>query len=90
MNASQCMGQIAPISIPGITAVMPGQLPTSINVAQIMGMQGITNPSQLIALLPQYAQVIAANGQSINTQALMSLVMIAVAQQYQGISFPTP
>jgi hypothetical protein len=90
INASQCMGQIAPISILGITATMPGQLPTSLNVPQILGMQGITNPSQLIALLPQYAQVIAANGQSVNTQALMSLVMIAIAQQYQGMSFATP
>jgi hypothetical protein len=90
INASQCLGQITPISIPGITATMPGQLSTSVNVAQILGMQTITNPSQLIALLPQYAQVIAANGQSVNTQALMSLVMMAVAQQYQGISFPTP
>ena len=90
LNTSQCLSKITPISIPGITAIMPGQLSSGINVAQILGMQSVSNPSQLIALLPQYAQVIGANAQGANAQSLMSIVMIAVAQQYQGMSFPTP
>ena len=85
MNATQCLSQLIPVSIPGITGTMPGQLATGINVAQILAMQNLTNPGQLIAMIPQYAQVVGATAQGPQAQALMSLVLMAVAQQYQSI-----
>ena len=85
MNATQCLSQLIPVSIPGITGTLPGQLPTGINVAQILAMQNVTNPGQLIAMIPQYAQVIGVSAQGPQAQAMMSLVLMAVAQQYQSI-----
>ncbi len=88
LSASSCLSQVTPVSVPGITAQMPGQLSTGINVAQILGMQSVANPSLLIAMIPQYAQVLGTVNQNPNTQAMMSLVLMAVAQQYQGMQFP--
>jgi hypothetical protein len=88
IGVGSCLNQIVPISIPGITAQMPGQLSTGINVSQILGMQGITNPSALIAMIPQYSQALGTLNQNPNTQALLSLVLMGVAQQYQTIQFP--
>ncbi len=85
VNTNQCLNQLIPVNISGITTTLPGQLPTTINVAQIMGMTNISNPGQLISLLPQYAQVISANSQGANAQILMSIVMMAMAQQYNGL-----
>lgn len=85
LNATQCLTQLVPISLPGITANLPGQLQTGINVAQILAMNNVTNPGQLIGMIPQYAQVIGATSQGANAQALMSLVLMAVAQQYAVI-----
>ena len=86
ISNNQCLSQMIPVNINGITSTLTGQLPTTLNVAQIMGVANITNPGQLIALLPQYAQVIGANSQGANSQILMSIVMMAVAQQYMGIT----
>ena len=85
VSASNCLSQLVPVNIPGITNVLQGQMPTGINVAQIMGIANITNPGQLIALLPQFSQVIGANVQGANAQTLMSLVMMGMGQQYQNI-----
>jgi hypothetical protein len=90
LNTNQCLSQLIPVNISGITTTLPGQLPTAINVAQIMGMTNISNPGQLISLLPQYAQVISANSQGANTQILMSIVMMAMAQQYNGLPALVP
>ena len=89
LNATQCLTQLVPINIPGVTANLPGQLQTGVNIAQIMAMTNVNNPGQLIAMIPQYAQVIGATSQGANAQALMSLVLMAVAQQYSTI-YPTP
>lgn len=90
LNSNQCLSQLVPVNITGITNTLQGQLPTALNVAQIMGMTNITNPGQLIALLPQYSQLIGANAQGANAQILMSIVMMAMAQQYNGIiAIPT-
>jgi hypothetical protein len=70
------------VSLPGITANLPGQLQTGINIAQILAMTNVSNPGQLIAMIPQYAQIIGANNQGTNAQALMTLVLMGVAQQY--------
>jgi hypothetical protein len=73
------------VSLPGITANLPGQLQTGINIAQILAMTNVSNPGQLIAMIPQYAQIIGANNQGANAQALMTLVLMGVAQQYAVI-----
>jgi hypothetical protein len=85
LNATQCLTQLVPVNLPGITATLPGALQTGINVAQILAMSNVNNPGQLIAMIPQYAQIIGANSQGANAQALMSLVLMGVAQQYAVI-----
>jgi hypothetical protein len=85
LNATQCLTQLVPVSLPGITANLPGQLQTGINIAQILAMTNVSNPGQLIAMIPQYAQIIGANNQGANAQALMTLVLMGVAQQYAVI-----
>lgn len=85
LSATQCLTQLVPVSIPGITANLPGQLPSGINIAQILALTNINNPGQLISLIPQYAQVIGLSSQGPNAQALMTLVLMAVAQQYSTI-----
>jgi len=89
LNSGILTGQPVPVNIPGVTGSLPGQIPSTINVSQILGMNNITNPSQLISMLPQYAQIIGATQQGPNAQALLSLVMMAVGQQYQTI-YPVP
>lgn len=89
LNSGILTGHPVPVSIPGVTGSLPGQIPSTINVSQILGMANITNPSQLISMLPQYAQIIGATQQGPNAQALLSLVMMAVGQQYQTI-YPAP
>ena len=85
LSATQCLTQLIPVSIPGITASLPGQLQSGINVAQILALTNISNPGQLIALIPQYAQIIGLSTQGANAQAMMTLVLMAVAQQYSTI-----
>lgn len=84
-NPTQCISQLIPVNIPGITASLPGQPQNGINVAAIFGMNSITNPGQLIAMIPQYAQVIGATNQGASAQVLMSLVLMATSQQYASI-----
>ena len=85
LSATQCITQLVPVNIPGITNAMPGQLQNGMNIAQILAMGSVSNPGQLIAMIPQYAQVIGVSAQGANAQALMSLVLMAVAQQYAAI-----
>ena len=85
LNATQCLTQVVPVNLPGITASLPGQLQTGINIAQILAMNNVSNPGQLIAMIPQYAQVIGATSQGANAQALMTLVLMGVAQQYAAM-----
>ena len=68
VNSNQRLNQLVPVNIAGRTNTLQGQVQTALNVAQIMGMANITKPDQLIALLPQYAQVIGANAQGANVQ----------------------
>lgn len=82
LNATQCVTQLVPVNLPGITATLPGAVQTGINIAQILAMSNVNNPGQLIAMIPQYAQIIGANSQGANAQALMTLVLMGVAQQY--------
>lgn len=84
-SAGKCLSTLAPISIPGITNALQGQLPTGIDLAQLLGIANITNPGQLIALIPQFSQVIGSNVQGANAQTLMSLVMMAIGQQYKNL-----
>jgi hypothetical protein len=85
LSATQCLTQLVPVNLPGITASLPGQLQTGVNVAQILAMNNVNNPGQLIAMIPQYAQVINATSQGSNAQALMTLVLMGVAQQYMTL-----
>lgn len=73
-----------PISIPGITNPVAGQLPTSIDLAQLLGLASIGNPGMLIALIPQFSQVIGSNAQGVNAQSLLSIVMMGIGQQYNA------
>ncbi len=73
-----------PINITGITSAVAGQVPTAINLAQILGLASIGNPGALIALLPQYSQIIGSNAQGANAQALLSIIMMGIGQQYNA------
>ena len=90
LGAIQGHSTATPISIPGITTTVPGQLSTGIDLAQLLGLASIGNPGTLIALLPQFSQVIAGNAQGANGQSLLSIVMMAIGQQYVAINAPTP
>jgi Matrixin len=73
-----------PINITGLTSAVSGQVPTAINLAQLLGLASIGNPGTLIALLPQYSQIIGSNAQGANAQALLSIIMMGIGQQYNA------
>jgi hypothetical protein len=85
LGGNQCPKQLTPVNIPGITSTSPNQSPGSLDLAKLLGLGQINNPGSLIALLPQYAQLIGTSSQGGNSQILMSIVMMAFTQQYNGL-----
>ncbi|MCX6125596.1 MAG: hypothetical protein NTV34_12755 [Proteobacteria bacterium] len=70
-------------TVGGGTAVTPGAAP--LNFSALLGLGSITNPGQLIALIPQYSQIIGANFSGPQAQSMMDLVKLAIAAQYKSI-----
>ena len=66
--------------IAGVTGAAQGGSIQNLDLTKLLGISGITNPGQLIALIPKYGQIINGNVPGANGQALMDFVKMAIAQ----------
>lgn len=86
LNPSAGIGGILPMILPMITnggATPANSVP--VDLAALLNLSSIQNPGQLIALIPQYSQLINANYSGGQSQALMDLVKLAISAQYNQI-----
>lgn len=89
-NPAAGISSLLPMILPKLGAAAPA---TSTNAASalpldfaaLMGMSTMTNPAQLIALIPQYSQLIQCNASGGQSAALMDVVKLAITQQYKTI-----
>lgn len=91
-NPMSIVSTLMPMVIPMISrAAAPqqtSQTPVNVDVTQLMGMNDISDASELISLLPHYAQLIKANASGGEAQTMSDMVKIAISQRYVSINTP--
>jgi hypothetical protein len=83
LNAGPMIDKLLPLVLPFLSPGQNGSPNANpIDLGALLGIQGLTQPADLISLIQPLAQLIQANSSGGNSQALLDLLKMAIVDQY--------